>query len=583
MSKLIVSLILILVLSVSNAQTNDYTIPDLPENINPELVVATVGDTPITLGDFIQRVRYERLFYYQALVDLATQGGEEVFNLDDPANPYGSSVRDLLVALGDDHQFPALTYDTMLVEALYSQEAVERGITVDDCTINELWAIRLNVTLDDCENPSDEFLSRQETYYQNALTFAGMEKSAVDQSIVAVAQYQAVYEALREETPITEIPARRTRHIRVGSETLAQEIYERINTGESTFEEELINTLDQGARGNGGALGYIQRGNTVPEFESAAFSGETGLIETPVQSEFGYHIIQVNDIQPAASARQIVVEDQEAVDQILALLQDGATFEDLAARFSIDIATSQRAGDLGTFTHEMLIPELSDPIFAQTEGGLLEPIQTELGIHIIEVTNYIPVALVDVSHILVETEAEATAIIEQLKDGGDFASLAVENSIDPSAAGHRGDTLYVFTGGQQTGLFVFEETNMVIDRLLFGSDAEVGTVLEPFQIGDFWLVMILDEVGERHPTLDNVELSKRYYVRDWETAQNTDGRVKATGLWRRYVPFDILPSEYAAILSPLDAPLLEAREAFLNSDQANTFANILYQLGSFSE
>lgn len=583
MSKLIVSLLLILVLGVANAQDDSYTIPPIPENINPDLVVATVGDVEITLGDFAQRVRYERLYYYQALLTLVAQEDESVLDVTNPANPYGPSIQELLFALGDDHQFPALTFDTLLIESLYSQEATARGIEINNCQINELWALRLGLVGEDCENPSEEFLSLQAIYYDNALKFSGMDQASVDQSIVAVAQYQAVYDALREETPLQEMPARSTRHIRVASQELAQQIYDRLIAGETTFEEELPQTLDVGATGNGGALGFIQRGNTVPEFEEAAFSGTIGLIDTPVQTQFGYHVILVNAIEPATTARQIVVNTQDEVDQILGLLEDGATFEDLAARFSIDIATSQRGGDLGTFTREMLFPELSDPIFAETEPRFLDPIQTELGIHIIEVTEYIPAALVDVSHILLESEAEALEVIALLNDGGDFATLAVERSIDPSAAGSRGDTLYVFSAGEQTGLFVFEETHMEIDRLVFGADAEVGTIFPPFQIAQYWLVMVLDEVGTRTPTLDNVELSRRYYVRDWEAEQYTNGRISATGLWRRYVPFDILPSEYDATLSPLDAPLLEARQAFLDSDQSNTILNILYQLNAESE
>lgn len=561
MSKLIVSLILLFTLSVASAQTDDYTIPAPPDDVDLDLVIATIGDTDYTLGDFAQRIRYERIFYYQALANLVATNGESALDLDDPANPFGPSLRELLVALVDEEQFAALVYDTLIIESLYAQEAEERGIVIDDCHLNELWALRLNLPPEDCENPSETLQNVRESYYQDALTFAGLDQAEVDQSILAVAQYQAVQEALREEAPQPLIPARSTRHIRVASEAQAQEIYQRLTAGETTFEEELVNTLDQGALGNRGHLGFVQRGNTVPEFEEAVFSGELGVFPNPIQTQFGYHIVQVNIIEPASSARQIVVDNQADVDEILRLLDDGAPFEELAARFSIDATTSQNGGDIGTFTREILFPELSAPIFAQAGTGLLDPIQTDLGFHIVEVTGYIPVGLVDVSHILVETEAEALDIIALLEDGADFEALAYERSIDPSAAGTRGDTLTVFSGGAQSGLFVFEETNMEIDRRVFAADAEVGMVFEPLQISQYWLVMILDEIGERHPTLDNVELGKRYYVRDWEEAQYSNGRIEATELWREYVPFDILPSEYNPALSALDAPLLEAYQA----------------------
>jgi parvulin-like peptidyl-prolyl isomerase len=566
LSKLIVSLILLFTLSVASAQTDDYTIPAPPDDVDLDLVIAKVGDTEITLGDFAQRVRYEQLFYYQSIANLVEVNGENILDLDDPANPFNTSFQELLSALVDEEQFPTLVYDTLIVENLYTQEAVERGITIDDCHLNELWALRLNLSEADCENPSEALLSAKEKYYQDALTFTGLDQASVDQSILAVAQYQSVLEALRDEAPIPLIPARSTRHIRVSSEAQAQEIYERLIAGETTFEEELVYTLDQGALGNRGYLGFIQRGNTVPEFEAVAFSGELGLIPTPVQTQFGYHVIQVNTIEPASSARQIVVNTQEEVDEILRLLEEGAPFAELAERFSIDTISSQNGGDIGTFTREILFPELSEPIFAQAGTGLLDPVETDLGIHIIEVTNYIPVGLVDISHILVETEEEALEIIDLLEDGADFGTLAYDRSIDPSAAGTRGDTLTLFSGGARSGLFVFEETNMEIERRVFNADAEVGTIFEPFQISEYWIILILDEISEREPTMDNVELGKRYYVRDWEEAQHTSGRVETTELWREYIPFDILPSDYDPILSPLDAPLIEAYEAIHNGE-----------------
>jgi len=46
----------------------------------------------------------------------------------------------------------------------------------------------------------------------------------------------------------------------------------------------------------GGNLGLFGRGQMVKEFENAAFSGKKGQIVGPVKTQFGYHLIKINDI-----------------------------------------------------------------------------------------------------------------------------------------------------------------------------------------------------------------------------------------------------------------------------------------------
>lgn len=74
------------------------------------------------------------------------------------------------------------------------------------------------------------------------------------------------------------------------------EIKKRIDEEESTFEEEAkIESDDEGSAVNGGDLGWFKRGEMVPEFEEVAFSIEPGTISDPVKSNFGYHLIWVEE------------------------------------------------------------------------------------------------------------------------------------------------------------------------------------------------------------------------------------------------------------------------------------------------
>jgi peptidyl-prolyl cis-trans isomerase D len=85
----------------------------------------------------------------------------------------------------------------------------------------------------------------------------------------------------------------------------------RIQSGEATFEalaEQF--SEDPGAAQSGGDLGWIERGQMVPEFEQAVFDLEQGELSEPVRSEFGLHLIQVTDIRTERVQPFVEVKDE---------------------------------------------------------------------------------------------------------------------------------------------------------------------------------------------------------------------------------------------------------------------------------
>lgn len=96
---------------------------------------------------------------------------------------------------------------------------------------------------------------------------------------------------------IPDVEERRARHILVDTEDKAKAVLKKLSTGEKF--EDLAKSLSMGPTGpNGGDLGYFAKADMVPEFAEAAFQMEkNSILETPVKTQFGWHVIQLVDMR----------------------------------------------------------------------------------------------------------------------------------------------------------------------------------------------------------------------------------------------------------------------------------------------
>ncbi len=119
------------------------------------------------------------------------------------------------------------------------------------------------------------------------------------------------------------------------AKTKADEIYKQLQSAPNRFAElARANSADPGSAEQGGDLGFFQRGFMVKEFEDAAFSLAKGEISAPVKTQFGYHIIRLDDIKPVKTTpfkqvREQLLEDVREDRVQEAYLEAAQTFSDL--------------------------------------------------------------------------------------------------------------------------------------------------------------------------------------------------------------------------------------------------------------
>jgi len=100
-------------------------------------------------------------------------------------------------------------------------------------------------------------------------------------------------------------------HILVDSEEKAKAIYEEISSGKKSFEEAAKEYSSCPSKEQGGSLGDFGRGQMVPEFDTAVFEMEVGTVtETPVKTQFGYHLIKLNSKSEAKETPYAEISDE---------------------------------------------------------------------------------------------------------------------------------------------------------------------------------------------------------------------------------------------------------------------------------
>lgn len=144
-------------------------------------------------------------------------------------------------------------------------------------------------------SPTPYTLEQFETRYSDMLESLGEYKIS-EQTVRSVYEADIYREKLMAEITKDVEPTEEqvwARHILVSSEAETRAVLLLLDRGVEFAEVARRYSEDTGSGANGGDLGWFGKGTMVTEFEEAAFRLEIGEISEPIQSQFGYHIIQV--------------------------------------------------------------------------------------------------------------------------------------------------------------------------------------------------------------------------------------------------------------------------------------------------
>lgn len=195
---------------------------------------------------------------------------------------------------------------------------------------------------------TDEFKNLMEQVTINMLKQHALNKLFMS-AAATEEEAKAYYEEHKDEFKVDEMA--KARHILIkaateeefkAAEERIKEIAAEINAGDKTFEQAAIDYSDCPSNMQGGDLGLFGKGQMVPEFEEAVFNMNAGEISEPVKTQFGYHLIKVEErheagVSPFEEVAMEIINNLSQMKQLKAYEDKIAELrEKYASDFSIE-------------------------------------------------------------------------------------------------------------------------------------------------------------------------------------------------------------------------------------------------------
>jgi len=203
-----------------------------------------------------------------------------------------------------------MVLEQLVTLMVVSQEAQKQGINITEADVEAR-----------IEQMIQEDYYGSKDYFEQVLQQSGWTEDALKKNLLID---MMLTEMVRKKTEVTneevaeyfaenradfDIPHEvNVRHILVDTEETAREVLEELEQGGNFAALAKEYSRDPGSAEKGGELGFVGKDELVTEFAEAAFAAPVGLIKEPVQSLYGYHIIEVLEIQEYREVKFAEVE-----------------------------------------------------------------------------------------------------------------------------------------------------------------------------------------------------------------------------------------------------------------------------------
>jgi peptidyl-prolyl cis-trans isomerase SurA len=177
-------------------------------------------------------------------------------------------------------------------------------------------------------------------------------------------------------------------------------IRDRILKGESFESVARATSDDASVSRNGGNLGYFTVFSMIYEFENVAYNTPVGSISMPFRTNYGYHILKIQDRRPARGQVRVAnifvrtpegmgeEEKKQAyakVQMVYDSLLMGNDFADMARKYSEDPGSARNGGEMPWFGTGRMIPEFEEASFSlENKGDISKPFKSFYGWHIVK-------------------------------------------------------------------------------------------------------------------------------------------------------------------------------------------------------
>lgn len=251
---------------------------------------------------------------------------------------------------------------------LVSQVAEERGITVSEEEVEERWQREI------------AFQGDEETL-RELIASLGLTEEQAREQLAAQVQQDKLRESVAESVEVTDEELRElyesrsdqneqaeVSHILVADEAEANAIIDLLEQGEPFEELATARSLDEGSAVQGGNLGVRPRGSYVEPFDEAVWNAEEGEIVGPVETQFGYHVIRVEEF------RTNTFDDLEESlrDELRSQRADDAFRELVSDLFAdADVSVDSRFGEWDPATGQVVV---ADRLAPRSDPQVTEPV-----------------------------------------------------------------------------------------------------------------------------------------------------------------------------------------------------------------